>query len=128
MALPKPGAKVRGSTTGAPINALLDLLGRRWALGVVWNLDKGPSTFRELQDRCGAVSPSILNARIKELREADIVEKTESGYALTERGRKLREIIVPIGKWAVHWSEEVFKYHKPGSERVLADTYKANQS
>lgn len=74
------------------------------------------------------MSPSILNARIKELREADIVEKTESGYALTERGRKLREIIVPIGKWAVHWSEEVFKYHKPGSERVLADTYKANQS
>jgi DNA-binding HxlR family transcriptional regulator len=37
--------------------ALLDLLGRRWALGVLWNLSKGgPCTFRELQERCEGVA------------------------------------------------------------------------
>jgi len=35
---PKPGTRVRGSRTGRPIMALIDLLGRRWALRVVWEL------------------------------------------------------------------------------------------
>ncbi len=107
------------------MNALFDLLGRRWALGIVWNLGSGPATFRDLQERCGGVSPSILNSRLKELRESEIIERSLDGYSLTKRGRELREIIVPIGKWAIHWSEEVFHYRKPGSEHVMSDTFKA---
>jgi len=125
MSLPKPGKKVRGSDSGTPMNALFDLMGRRWALGVLWNLGQGPATFRELQDRCGGVSPSILNSRLKDLKDSDIIERTLEGYCLTERGRELREIIVPIGKWAIAWSEEVFQYIKPGRERVLNDNFKA---
>ena len=127
MALPKPGNKVRGSETGSPMNALFDLLGRRWALGILWNLGDGPATFRDLQQRCGGVSPSILNSRLKELKDSDIIERTLEGYCLTHRGRELREIIVPIGKWAVSWSEEIFQYIKPGRERVLNDHFKAGE-
>jgi len=54
--------------------ALLDLLGRRWALRVMWELRSGPLTFRELRERCDGMSPSVLNDRLLELREADIVE------------------------------------------------------
>jgi DNA-binding HxlR family transcriptional regulator len=126
MSLPIPGNKVRGSLSGSPINALLDLLGRRWALGIVWNLGYGAATFRDLQERCGGVSPSILNSRLKELKESGIIERTVDGYCLTSRGRELREIIVPIGKWAIAWSEEVFQYVKPNSERVLNDTFRAD--
>jgi len=108
------------------MNALFDLLGRRWALGILWNLGDGNATFRELQERCGGVSPSILNSRLKELRSSDIVLRTAEGYGLTPRGRELREIIVPIGKWAAIWSQEVFLYTKPGIERVLNDSFKAD--
>jgi DNA-binding HxlR family transcriptional regulator len=108
------------------MNALFDLLGRRWALGIVWNLGSGPATFRELQDRCGGVSPSILNARVKELKVSGIIERSLEGYALTRRGRELREIIVPIGKWAIRWSEEVYQYRKPGAEAVLNDRFRAD--
>lgn len=103
------------------MNALFDLLGRRWALGILWNLGDGPATFRDLQERCGGVSPSILNNRIKELKESDIIERTLDGYCLTRRGRDLREIIVPIGKWSLVWSEEVFQYRKPCTGRILKD-------
>ena len=51
MATPRPGRRVRGSETGRPIMALLDLLGRRWALRVGWELRNGPLGFRELQRR-----------------------------------------------------------------------------
>jgi len=80
MAIPKPGQPVRGSTTGAPIMALFDLLGRRWAMGIIWNLNQGSSTFRNPQSNCqskaGTISPSILNRRIKDLQEARLVERT----------------------------------------------------
>jgi DNA-binding HxlR family transcriptional regulator len=109
------------------MNALFDLLGRRWALGIVWSLGDGPATFRDLQERCGGVSPSILNSRLKELRESDILERTLDGYILTKRGRELREIIVPIGKWAIAWSEEVFQFRKPGADKVLNDHFRAEE-
>ena len=41
MSIPIPGAQVRGSKTGKPIMALLDLMGRTWALGIVWQLNQG---------------------------------------------------------------------------------------
>ncbi len=113
MAIPRPGKKVRGSESGAPINALFDLLGRRWALGIVWNLGDVPLTFRELQERCETISPSILNIRLKELREAEIVARTLEGYELTSRGARLRKALMPLGEWSAKWSEEVFGYKKP---------------
>ncbi len=110
MSIPTPGQPVRGSKTGIPIMALFDLLGRPWALGVIWQLQNGPFTFRELQERCESISPTILNSRIKDLRNADIVERTLEGYQLTERGKELIAIIRPFGKWSWKWAREVFDY------------------
>jgi len=120
MTFPKPGTKVRGSETGAPINALFDLLGRRWALGILWYLGDGPRTFRNLQESCGGISPSILNSRLKDLREAEIVTRTVDGYILTERGRELRTFIVPLAQWSANWSREVYGYERPGMSERLA--------
>ena len=70
--------------------ALLDLLGRRWALRVLWELRAGPvPSFRELQSRCGGVSSSVLTDRLAELREAGIVERADDGYRLSARGAEL---------------------------------------
>ena len=123
MSEPKPGAEVRGSTSGAPINALFDLLGRRWALGILWYLGGGPSAFRQLQERCGGISPSILNARLKELRDADIVARTIEGYVLTERGAELRSFVVPLAKWSAKWSKDVYGYERPGMDERLANEH-----
>jgi DNA-binding HxlR family transcriptional regulator len=56
VSAPRPGAPVRGSATGRPIMALLDLLGRRWALRIIWELRDGPLTFRDLQAACDGMS------------------------------------------------------------------------
>ena len=97
---------VRGSASGRPIMALLDLLGRRWALRVLWELRGEPLVFRELQARCG-ISPSVLNTRLAELREALIVEAGEGGYQLSVRGRELLELFGPVSKWAAEWAGEL---------------------
>jgi len=110
MSIPIPGKPVRGSKTGVSIMALFDLLGRTWAMGVVWQLQNGPYTFRELQEKCESISPTILNSRIKELRKADIAERTIHGYQLTEHGHQLIELIRPFGEWSAKWAKEVFNY------------------
>lgn len=84
--------------------ALLDLLGRRWALRVLWELRDGPLTFRELQARCGGMSPSVLNDRLAELRDAGIVEAAGEGYQLTREGAKLFENLAPLHQWAERWA------------------------
>src|SRR3954470_14276410 len=104
---PLPGRPVRGSRTGRPVMAALDLLGRRWALRILWELREEPAgTFRELQARCGNVSSSVLNERLRELREAGILAtQRPSGYALTEEGQSLLEALAPIDDWAERWGK-----------------------
>jgi DNA-binding HxlR family transcriptional regulator len=101
-----PGQPVRGSRTGRPEMALLDLLGRRWALRVLWELRAGETlTFRELQARCGDISSSVLNDRLRELREAEIVGLArDGGYALSPEGERLLEALAPLGAWAKRWA------------------------
>ncbi len=106
MPTPKAGIKVKGSRTGRPIMAILDLLGRRWALRILWELHQsGPNSFRTLQKLCGDISPTVLNLRLKELREAGIVElRDREGYLITEEGVTLGKIIDQLNIWAKRWA------------------------
>jgi DNA-binding HxlR family transcriptional regulator len=102
-----PGRPARGSRTGRPIMALLDLLGRRWTLRIVWELRDEPRRFRELQDVIGA-SPTMVNARLADLRAARLVElDPATGYRLTELGRELLKLFLPLHLWSEKWARAV---------------------
>jgi DNA-binding HxlR family transcriptional regulator len=105
--VPRPGSRVRGSRSGRPIMAALDLLGRRSLLRIVWELRVRALRFRELQAACGEVSPTLLNARLKEMRETQLVELTADGYALTDLGRGLIGALQPLQQWAERWSRSL---------------------
>src|SRR4051794_6927209 len=79
---PKIGKKVRGSSSGRPIMVLFDLLGRRGAQRILWELRDAPLTFRALQD-AAETNPSLLNTRLRELRDVNLVEHSEGGYRLS---------------------------------------------
>jgi DNA-binding HxlR family transcriptional regulator len=97
--------RVRGSRTGRPIMVLLDLLGRRWTLRIVWELREEARRFRELQDSIGA-SPTIINTRLAELRDAGLIElDPDSGYRLTALGRELLQLFLPLHVWSEKWAK-----------------------
>lgn len=85
--------------------ALLDLLGQRWVLRILWELRAAPLTFRALQDACDGVSPSVLNTRLKSLRETNLIDATDDGYALTTQGKDLLENFLPLVDWADAWAK-----------------------
>jgi DNA-binding HxlR family transcriptional regulator len=101
---PKPGTPVRGSTTGRPFMAALDLLGRRWTGRVIWELHQQPAGFRELQRRCDQMSSSVLTTRLNELVEVGLVADGEAGYELTRLGEELVEAISPLQAWSRRWA------------------------
>ena len=91
---------MRGSRTGRPIMAVLDLLGRRATLRLMWELREGRQlTFRALQE-AAETNPSLLNTRLKELRDAGWVEHDEGGYRLSAAGRGLYDALMPLYRWA----------------------------
>jgi DNA-binding HxlR family transcriptional regulator len=85
---------------------LLDLLGRRWALRIIWELSRHKLSFRELQTSCGGISPTILNTRLSELREADIVALSDgAGFTLTPEGERLLTELMGLHDWAERWAK-----------------------
>ena len=103
---PLPGRSVRGSDTGKPIMAALDLLGRRGALRIVWELREGRIlTFRALQ-AAAQLPPGTLNTRLSELRAADIVAP-DGGYRLSPRGADLISALWPLLRWSEDWANAV---------------------
>ena len=107
MPVPRPGSPVRGSTTGRPLMAALDLLGRRWALRVLWELRDGPLGARDLLARCDGLSSSVLYERLRELTGAGLLSREPSGaYSLTALGGDLAAAIAPLSGWADRWAAD----------------------
>lgn len=85
--------------------ALLDLLGRRWALRILWELRSEQATFQALQFRCDGMSTSVLSQRLAELRDAQLVEKDQAGaYRLTTPGEGLLARIEGMDQWTQEWT------------------------
>lgn len=86
--------------------ALLDLLGRRWTLRIIWELRDGPLTSRALRTACDDASPTVMQARLSELREAALVELVAGdGYRLTPLGNELMESFQPLHRYAERWGK-----------------------
>jgi DNA-binding HxlR family transcriptional regulator len=85
--------------------ALLDLLGRRWVLRILWELRDGPLGFRELQARCDGMSPSVLQQRLADLDRHRLAARTASGaWGLTPAGLELVRAGAPLARWAESWA------------------------
>jgi DNA-binding HxlR family transcriptional regulator len=100
----RPGRPVRGSSTGRPVMAALDLLGRRWTLRLLWELRDGPLGARTILGRCSGLSSSVLYQRLRDLTASGLIERDGDDYALTPIGASLRKALQPLDTWANRWA------------------------
>lgn len=93
------------SKENAAIGQLLGLLESRYAIRVLWALKDGHAqTFRLLQDSVGGITPNTLNTRIKELREAGLVNHGNEGYVVTSLGADLLKRMADLPAFATKWA------------------------
>ena len=63
-------------------------------------------TSRALRAACDEASPTVLQARLSDLRKAGLVELIAgNGYRLTAMGRELHETFLPLHGFAERWSK-----------------------
>ena len=108
------------SKENAAVSQLLAMLEARYALRVLWALRDGHAqTFRLLQDSVGNITPNTLNTRIKELREAGIVNHGSEGYSLTLSGQDLLKRLSDLQAFAVKWQVNQVKKTAPAAPTPL---------
>src|SRR5258708_13597661 len=81
----------------------LDLVGDKWSLLVVRDLLRGKVTYGELQNSLEGIPTNILADRLRKLGEAGLIGKSayqerpvHYAYELTEKGKALRDILLPL--------------------------------
>ena len=102
------------SKENAATGQLLALLEARYAMRVLWALRDGhPQTFRLLQDSVGSITPNTLNTRIKELREAGLMQHNGDGYSVTTSGADLLKRLADLQPFAARWAASQAKRKLP---------------
>ena len=88
----------------------VELVGARWTGAIIHLLLGGQARFTELRLAIPDISDRMLSERLRELEAEDIVVRSvipevpvRVEYALTRKGRALKDAIDAIARWAEDW-------------------------
>ena len=94
----------------------VELIGRRWTGAIVRALHNKVERFSDLAETIDGISFKMLSERLKELEDANIVDRVvtpgrpvQIAYRLTEKGQALAATLRTVAQWA-------YKWHDPAKE------------
>lgn len=89
-----------------PVACVLDVIGDKWSLLVVRDVFEGKTRYGQLLESREGIPTNILANRLKRLVSVGILEKRlyskkppRAEYHLTEKGKDLQDVIIPMFKW-----------------------------
>lgn len=93
-----------------PVAMAAEILCSRWTIVLLREMLAGSTRFNDLRRGVPRMSPALLSQRLKELEEAEVIErrpaKGDAGvfeYVLTPSGEELRPVIMAFGVWGQRW-------------------------
>ncbi|SEK53106.1 winged helix-turn-helix transcriptional regulator [Rhodococcus maanshanensis] len=96
----------RAGTYVCGIDAAMGVIGGKWKVLILWELEQRPCRFGELRRQVPGVTEKVLASHLRELELDGIVLRTDYGevpprveYSLTELGRSLNAALAPLGAW-----------------------------
>jgi DNA-binding HxlR family transcriptional regulator len=97
-----------------PIQGVIDIISKKWALLVVAVVGNRPSMrYHHIMEELVGISPKTLADTLKDLEGSGILRREafreippRVEYSLTRDGLNLRKSIVPLLRWAVDRSKE----------------------
>lgn len=91
-----------------PIALATDVIADRWTPLILRELI-GSTRFNDIERGLPGISRSLLTQRLGHLERKGVVERWPSPaghgyeYHLTPAGKDLEDVVVAMGRWAVHW-------------------------
>lgn len=92
-----------------PISRATTVLCERWTLQIIREMTLGATRFSEFQKYLPKISPTLLNARLRQLEQNGIVvrtripEKRGFEYRLSPSGKALKPVLQSLGQWGMRW-------------------------
>ena len=90
------------------IKDVLDIIGGKWAMPIIYNLSKGKLRFMEIERSVAGINTRMLVKELKNLEANGIVFATVPPtveYELTNKGEKLLPSIRSLHEWGQEYAE-----------------------
>jgi DNA-binding HxlR family transcriptional regulator len=101
-----PAGPAEGLGTCNAVQHAADLVGQRWAAAILNAGLSGARRFTEYRAMVTGISDKVLAQRLKDLESQGLIERTvipstpvQIRYALTDDGRELITLLLPIVAW-----------------------------
>lgn len=92
--------------TKCRLNVVVDIIGNKWNLMIIWHLRDSTLRFSELQNRMCGINSKTITKHLRDLEQESIITRTvypevppRVEYALTEQGRGILPIIDEMLIW-----------------------------
>ena len=104
------GKKINKSEDKCTLQEILDVIGGKWAMSIIYALFEGKKRFSELERMIPNINTRMLVKELKNMEENQIVIRKVYAtvpptveYTLTEKGKKLEPIINELYKWGLEY-------------------------
>jgi DNA-binding HxlR family transcriptional regulator len=94
------------SEKSCSLKEVLDIIGGKWAMPIIYILSKGKLRFKEIERSIEGINTRMLVKELKNMESNDIVTREVFAtvpptveYALTEKGMELLPSIKSLHKW-----------------------------
>ncbi|MCC5802017.1 winged helix-turn-helix transcriptional regulator [Rossellomorea vietnamensis] len=95
------------------IDLVIDVIGGKWKVLILWNLNEGVKRFNELKRSLPNITQKMLTQQLRELEEHGLVERKvyqevppKVEYSTTEMGKKLQATLFEMCKWGDEYAEQ----------------------
>ncbi|WP_027416144.1 winged helix-turn-helix transcriptional regulator [Aneurinibacillus terranovensis] len=95
------------------IELTIELIGGKWKVLILWNLNEGTKRFSELKRCLPGITQKMLTQQLRELEEHGLINRTiysevppKVEYATTEEGKKLQSTLFEMCKWGDMYAEK----------------------
>ncbi len=90
-----------------PMELTMDVLGGKWKLLILWQLQQGTKRYGELRTALQDITHKMLTQQLRELESDGIVHREvfhvvppKVEYSLTDRGNRLTAVMESMAEWA----------------------------
>jgi DNA-binding HxlR family transcriptional regulator len=104
--------KINISEKKCSLKDVLDIIGGKWAMPIIYHLSKGKMRFKELERSIEGINTRMLVKELKNMEFNGIITREVFAtvpptveYTLTNKGEKLLPSIVSLHKWGEEYAK-----------------------